>query len=442
MAIDGVVPPPPRAPDDGLPVHEVIAAIHACLAALEDFPSRLGQLAPDELADAMAALLRLRGRSEQLAALTARRAAERGDVKESDAANTAQWVAECAVQGAIPLDRRDAHTIAAVAEACDGASGEVVVDAMTDGTCTAAVAKSVLAEFARIRPVIPVSSRADALRSYLEVDPVLGPRGLQQRTRHILATFAPEELDKSDAALESTETLTLSSTPTGMTRLIAELAPVNAAIVKDAILAFSAPQSASAATDDTGSRQTCPDDRAPGKRRVDALVTLISAAAKLDGEDAPKVGPCARMTVTVPLTALTDRIGVPLTSTGDHLDAGAARRLACDAEIIPVVLGTNSEPLDVGRSKRLVPKGIRTAVELRDGGCTFPGCDRPPQFCEIHHVVPWAAGGETALLNSAMLCTTHHQIVHRREYTAVATALSVAWDLTPGRMAGPHRPAA
>ncbi|HWC24543.1 MAG TPA: HNH endonuclease signature motif containing protein, partial [Flexivirga sp.] len=117
-------------------------------------------------------------------------------------------------------------------------------------------------------------------------------------------------------------------------------------------------------------------------------------------------------------------------------------RFACTADLIPAVLGGPSQPLDVGRRERLATKAIRAAVILRDGGCTFPGCDRPPGFCEVHHVTPWWAGGDTSLADSALLCGRHHQTVHRQGYTAQVLPGRVEWDLTPGRMPGHHNTAA
>jgi hypothetical protein len=72
-----------------------------------------------------------------------------------------------------------------------------------------------------------------------------------------------------------------------------------------------------------------------------------------------------------------------VTETGVPLSAGLARRLACDATIIPIVLGAASEPLDVGRATRLIPPAIRRALIARDRGCAFPGCRRPPRWCDV-----------------------------------------------------------
>jgi HNH endonuclease len=101
---------------------------------------------------------------------------------------------------------------------------------------------------------------------------------------------------------------------------------------------------------------------------------------------------------------LLDGIGV--------LDAASARRIACDCKVIPAVLGSESEPLDIGRISYTVPTAIRRALILRDGGCAFPGCDRPHQWCHAHHIQHWADGGPTELGNLVLLCGRHHRLIH------------------------------
>ncbi len=97
---------------------------------------------------------------------------------------------------------------------------------------------------------------------------------------------------------------------------------------------------------------------------------------------------------------------------GEPICAETARRLACDAGIIPVLLGSRSQPLDIGRLTRVVPAALRRAVELRDRTCRFPGCDRPPSWCDCHHLQHWAHGGATCLTNLILLCRFHHSLVH------------------------------
>ena len=136
------------------------------------------------------------------------------------------------------------------------------------------------------------------------------------------------------------------------------------------------------------------------------------------------------------LTELTERVGAA--STLGSLDAGTllapetARRIACDAAIIPVLLGTHSEVLDLGRTHRLFTPGQARAVLLRDRHCTFPRCDIPAFWTQLHHVTHWLDGGLTGLANAAMVCGRHHTIVHRDRLTATVTPTGVQWDTTPG----------
>jgi hypothetical protein len=104
--------------------------------------------------------------------------------------------------------------------------------------------------------------------------------------------------------------------------------------------------------------------------------------------------------------------GIGYTTDGTELSATTLRRLACDAEIIPAVLGTHGEPLDVGRAKRLVTLALWVALVLRDRHCAFPGCDRPPLMCHAHHILHWIQGGKTKLDNLVLLCGHHHRTIH------------------------------
>jgi hypothetical protein len=116
--------------------------------------------------------------------------------------------------------------------------------------------------------------------------------------------------------------------------------------------------------------------------------------------------------ITMPYdTLLTNCNDARLLSTGDTINPGTARRLLCDADLMPAILGGPSQVLDVGRSQRLVTPTIRAALELRDGGCVFPGCTTPARDCDAHHIIPWRHGGPTALSNLALLCAHHHGTV-------------------------------
>lgn len=125
---------------------------------------------------------------------------------------------------------------------------------------------------------------------------------------------------------------------------------------------------------------------------------------------------------------------------GTALSPAVARRLACDAEVIPVVLGSAGEPLDVGRARRLATAGQRAVLAIRDGGCPFPTCTAPIAWTRAHHVVHWADGGPTDLTNLALLCDRHHRLVHARGFTATVTVSQVRWHVRPGNHQWIHDP--
>lgn len=150
------------------------------------------------------------------------------------------------------------------------------------------------------------------------------------------------------------------------------------------------------------------------QRRADALISLVRGVSK----SKPVFGAgTAKVIVTLDYAMLAaDAAGAGLIRDGEKLSAWELRRLCCDAEIIPVVLGDNSEVLDVGRASRFVTPAIRTALVVRDGGCAFPGCDVPPDLCEAHHTRPWRLGGRTSLREMVLQCHSHHGMVEPARY--------------------------
>ncbi|MEV6965423.1 DUF222 domain-containing protein [Hamadaea sp. NPDC051192] len=160
-----------------------------------------------------------------------------------------------------------------------------------------------------------------------------------------------------------------------------------------------------------------PDLRSAGARRADALVEVCQRIMN-GGELPDNGGEKPHLTVTLPWAALQAKVGAGLLDTGDLLTPEAVRRLACDAMIIPAVLGGDGQVLDVGRARRLIDGPLRRALVLRDKGCAFPGCDRPPQWCHGHHIRSWADGGDTCLANSVLLCGFHHREIHHGHWEA------------------------
>ena len=98
---------------------------------------------------------------------------------------------------------------------------------------------------------------------------------------------------------------------------------------------------------------------------------------------------------------------------GSHGGERLAERLRASVALLPPALGgAPTQPLEVGRASRVVHAAQRTALAVRDGGCAFPGCQRPLVWCEAHHLHHWLHGGPTDLANLALLCRAHHRAVH------------------------------
>ena len=169
--------------------------------------------------------------------------------------------------------------------------------------------------------------------------------------------------------------------------------------------------------------------------RGGATTTAVSA----EHQAAQEVAPAERET-RLPLIMVTldyhrlqaDAVGAGVTLAGAQLSAGELRRLACDADLLPAVLGAAGEVLDVGRTHRLVTAPIRTALTLRDRGCSFPTCSTPPESCEAHHILPWWQGGSTSVGNMVLLCPHHHaQIEPARHGLRDQWSVRVAEDGMP-----------
>jgi len=266
-----------------------------------------------------------------------------------------------------------------------------------------------------------VSAYQDAVHLMLGVaaQARFNDRDLRRVTDRLTNTVLPDKDHENRAkAARSMRCVNESSLADGsLVRFVVTCDPEGAAVIRSVLnspLAAPSP-------DDTG-----PDPRTAGQRRYDALMTVLRRG--IAGGDQMPTTPKATMNVTVRWDALLRAlVGAGETSTGEVLTPATVRRVACDADVVPMVLGTDGEILDQGRAKRLVTPGQRRALEHRDKGCTFPGCSIPASWTEAHHVIHWSRGGLSDLNNYALLCGRHHTVVHDKDLMATVHATGVTW---------------
>lgn len=155
-----------------------------------------------------------------------------------------------------------------------------------------------------------------------------------------------------------------------------------------------------------------PDPRTRAEREGDAFADMIDLMLRADRLP-EHGGEPVTLTLTMSYADLVEKTGFAMLDTRERIPAALVRRLACNAGVIPVVLGGRSEPMNVGRKSRTFTAGIRRLLVARDGGCAFPGCDRPPKHCDAHHIKFWSHGGETSVENAVLLCRHHHTLIHQ-----------------------------
>jgi len=144
------------------------------------------------------------------------------------------------------------------------------------------------------------------------------------------------------------------------------------------------------------------DKREREQRLADALVQLAGGAKP------------AQLQVTASIETLMGLAGAPAAEMEFSLPISGrtVERMACDCSVVRVLLGADSSVIDVGRSTRKISPALRRGIKARDGGCRWPGCDRPAYWSEVHHLQHWVNGGPTELGNLVLLCYHHHRKVH------------------------------
>ena len=249
-----------------------------------------------------------------------------------------------------------------------------------------------------------------------------GPEDLERLGRRILDVVAPEIAEEEDKRrLEAEERkarrrtfLELRNRTDGTTDLRGRVPRAIGDRLRSDLESFTSPRHRESAP----FTETTPEgevERLPYDRRLgEAFCALLE---RLPAEVLPQHGGSATtMVVTVDKDDLASGLGHATLATGAEISIAEARRLACTAGILPLVLDGDSVPLDLGRTKRLFDKSQRIAMTVRDRECRAEGCHVPAAWTEAHHWERWFDGGQTDLKDGVLLCPWHHHRAHDDRY--------------------------
>lgn len=395
--------------------HPLVQAIGACLrelSAVRDAdPLWMG------VGEKQAALAAATSAMEQMRALQARLLASTDDVAlDAGARNMAAWA-----EVNLRADYRDSARAMRLGEALER-RWRALGEAFAAGRVNEAQATVVVKALDALPDSVGPEVRARAEEHLIEQAALFGPRQLERLARHVLDVVAPEVAEEEEhrrllaeeQAARRTTRLTMRVRGDGTTDIAARVPDAVAARLKVYLEALSSPRQPGQPGE--GDEQA----RLPYPRRLgEAFCALLE---RLPREALPQHGGTATtVMVTLDLDTLRGDLaaaGFAELASGEEITAGQARRLACNAELVPVVLGATSEVLDLGRGRRLFSAAQRKAMVLRDRECRTQGCTIPAAWCEAHHLRPWSHGGRTDLADGLLLCSWHHHRAHDGRYAS------------------------
>ncbi|QZY28584.1 HNH endonuclease signature motif containing protein [Nocardioides coralli] len=384
-------------------VHELLDGVAADL------------LGPSDFAGVIAELSRARSRLQALE-LKLVAAAERHHVPRlTGARSTGAWVAQ-----QTRSDGAQAARDARLALDLD-ASLPTTASALGAGEVSAAHAAVIAGATRQLPPSLTPDQRRAVEQRLVDKARVLDPRQLRRVARRALEAV---ERDTSvvdaneDGILRDEEALALSRTRLtlhdngdGTTSGHFRVPTLAATVLRKVVDAMTAPRRGRlGATEAQAGDQRL--DRDPAHERGLALTTLLEHLPT--DRLASKVA--ATVIVKLDLDTLRGQLKAGGLDTDDLVSAAEARRLACNAGLVPAVLDGASQLLDLGRGKRLFSEAQRTAGALRHTSCAADGCDVPYAWAELHHWQPWSRGGRTDLEDLVPLCGFHHRRVHDSGY--------------------------
>ncbi len=407
------------------PVAEFARRLTGRLDGLAGVP--LLSMSPEEK---RAALVELARGEAQLAALKLRLLA---DAEQSEATvhtgapTAADWVAvetrqvrRDARSDLRHAQRLEHHDLLSTAMACGGvnvAQSRAIVAALDRLPRTGTYAVTPEQRLAAEQHLVDLAAHHDAKELR-----ILGRRVFEVIAPEVAEQFEGRALEREEAQALRRTTLSLWEDDEGTCHGRFRIPALHGQMLTKMILALASP---SRATTRRATEGTVAMDRDSGidpdlPTPVRHGIALTQLLESISADDLPRAGGCgATVVVTMRLDQLLadlETAGVCTLDTGARISAGEARRLACRAGIIPMVLGGRSQPLDVGRRRRLHTEAMRLAMTVRDGGCTTRGCQTAPGMCHAHHDHPWGKDGTTNVTTGRLLCPHHHRRVHDPTY--------------------------
>jgi hypothetical protein len=326
---------------------------------------------------------------------------------ESGATSTANWHAH-----ATHTTRPQAHRLMRTAKGLD--THDATRTALAEGRLHLEQAEVILRSLDELPDDLDAELAEQAEARLLDLAADHDAKTLKILGRRLLEVVSPETADAHEARLlEREERAAAAATrltvwTDGHSKVHGRftLDGVTGAIFRKALFAIAAPKH-QASNGPLGERRPTPE------RLGQAFTEYIQRypVGKL-----PKAGGLnATVVVTITLDTLLGGLKAAHLDTGETISPGAARRLACEAGIIPAVLGGRSQVLDLGRTRRLHSEAQRIAKTIDAGGCEVDGCDWPPGMCHLHHPIRWVDGGRTDR-DGIMLCPAHHARAHDTRY--------------------------
>jgi hypothetical protein len=391
------------------PAHRVGAAISGARAALGSVAGeRPWSMTAVETEQALDGIAALEAQTAELKARVVTHAETIGLPAEMGARSVAALLAR-----RHRLTRQQAHRQQRLATGLD--AHPVTAAAMSQAKLQEEQALAIIAGVDALPDDLAADLKIKAEEHLIELAGDYDARALTGFARTILEVVAPEiadahlakQLEKLERDAEEANRFRVWETPQGRFRGDFDLDGFSGACLKKALFAHAAPKHR-AAKGPLG-------DRLPTAERLgEAFAEYVCrySAGRL-----PQAGGLnATVVVLMSYETLMGDLRAAKLDTGEHISAGLARRIACNAGIIPAVLGGKSEVLDLGRAKRFHSRAQRILATIEQGGCLEEGCDAPPAMTHMHHPKPWSKGGETNR-DAWMLCPSAHRRAHDPTYT-------------------------